>query len=181
MSAIIGFSRELVEEACEACRESGRVQVANYNCPGQIVISGSCEGVSACESYLKAQGKGQCVRLDVSGPFHTAYMEPAERGLEELFQNVTFRPMAFPVIFNYLGDVCPQESNVKELLARQVSHSVRFEETIRHMSQAGIERVIEIGPGSVLSGFIKRTDRSIDRMQIDKVEDLDKVVATLKE
>ena len=181
MSAIIGLDRETVEAACAAGREVGRVEVANYNCPGQMVVSGSAEGVTACEAYLKDLGKGRCVRLSVSGPFHTSYMEPAERGLREYFQQVPFRPMAFPVLFNYLGDVCPEGTSVKELLAMQVSHSVRFEETIRRMSEAGIERVIEIGPGKVLSGFIRKTDRSIALMQIDKAEDLDKVAAVLRE
>ena len=119
--------------------------------------------------------------LPVSGPFHTRFMEPAGEKLAEEFTKMNFGEMEYPVLFNAVGRTKKDEETVADLLVRQVSGSVYFEDTIKAMNDAGIDTIIEIGPGKALSGFVRKTCKSIKIYSIETVEDLDKVTEALKE
>lgn len=180
MSAIMGFDREALAECCNAASDVGVVQIANYNCPGQIVIAGEAAAVEKCTALATERGARRCVPLPVSGPFHTVFMEPAGKALESVFNDTVFGEMKFPVIFNAVGREKTDEETVAELLVRQVSHSVYFEDTIKTMAAAGIDTVIEVGPGKALSGFVRKTCKEIKCLNIENFEGLQAVVETLK-
>lgn len=181
MKAVLNLDRETLAECCEtAGREgAGTVQIANYNCPGQIVIAGQSAAVERAAELALEKGAKRCVALPVSGPFHTVFMKPAGKVLTEVFDETDFGEMAFPVVFNAVGRVKRQEETIGELLVRQVSGSVYFEDSIKAMAAEGIDTTIEIGPGRALSGFVKKTDRRIKTMNIETWDDLQQVLAEL--
>lgn len=161
MSAVLGLDAATVYEACEVCGKDGFVTLANYNCPGQYVICGDEAAVAATESYLKDKGAKRCVRLNVSGPFHTKYMKPAGDALKEKFSEIGFNRPDIPVVMNVTGDFLKDEESIEELLERQVQNSVRFEESLRKLLEGGFDTFVEIGPGSTLSGFLKKTAKGL--------------------
>ena len=177
MSAVLGADRKTVEECCgEASGLTGeKVQPANFNCPGQIVISGEKTAVSRAAELLTERGAKRCMSLSVSGPFHTEFMRPAGKALEEVFKDTNFGEMKFPVIFNATGREKGEDETVAQLLVRQVSSPVYFEDTIRLMEEQGIDAIIEIVPGKALSGFVKKTAPSIKLFNIDTAEDFERV------
>ena len=180
MSAVLGAPSSVVEDACRKYDGDGFVTVANYNCPGQYVICGDAQAVEAVEEILKEGGVKRCVRLNVSGPFHTKYMKPAGDALAEYFAEMNFAKPEIPVALNYTGDFYREGEDLKELLVAQVQNSVRMEEDLEKLIQAGAERFIEIGPGNALSGFLKKTAKNlgvdINVTSIGTVEDFRKVV-----
>jgi [acyl-carrier-protein] S-malonyltransferase len=180
MAAVMGADRETVERCCRDAEDRGLAQICNLNCPGQIVIGGDKAAVEKACSMATAAGAGRCIPLKVSGPFHTAYMEPAGRALAELFRNTEFSNADFPVIFNCLGRAAEEGENVAELLVRQVSSRVLFEDTIRYMAEHGVDTIIEIGPGKALSSFVRKTAKNIEVMNIDTAADFRRVTAILK-
>lgn len=180
MSAVMGFDRQSLAECCAQSSDAGVVQIANYNCPGQIVIAGEADAVDKCVGLAAEQGARRCVPLPVSGPFHTVFMEPAGKAMESVFNDVIFGTMDFPVIFNAVGREKAHGETVAELLVRQVSHSVYFEDTIKVMAAAGIDTIIEVGPGKALSGFVRKTYREIKCLNIEDCQGLQAVVETLK-
>lgn len=180
MSAILGVESSVVEEECNNYKGNYYVTVANYNCPGQYVICGDEEAVSTVEESLKARGAKRCVRLNVSGPFHTKYMKAAGDDLRTHFENVEFNEPKIPIALNVTGDFYKSDEDIKEILIRQVQSSVRFENQLRKMIEAGARDFIEIGPGNVLSGFLKKTAKAMDvAINVDSVstvEDFKRVV-----
>ena len=180
MKAVLGLSRALLADCCKAAADYGAVQIANYNCLGQIVIAGEKDAVERAAALALEKGAKRCVSLPVSGPFHTKFMEPAGKQLAEIFAQTGFGGMQFPVLFNAVGREKMPEETISDLLVRQVSSSVYFEDTIKVMASAGIDTVIEIGPGKALSGFVRKTDRNIAVMQIETYEDLQKVLLQLE-
>lgn len=179
MTACIGAAREDIEKYIEEANKAGHVEAANFNCPGQIVIAGTREGVEAVEKMMEEAGSGRAIRLTVSGPFHTSYMEPASEGLAELFETTEFGDMSIPVLFNCTGKELAEGETVKGLLTEQVKSSVMFEDQIRNMIAAGVDTFVEIGPGKALTGFVKKTDRSVKTINIDKEKDIEKAAAKL--
>jgi len=180
MAAVMGADRDTVAACCQRAADKGLVQICNLNCPGQIVIGGSRTGVEeACREALAA-GAGRCIPLKVSGPFHTAFMEPAGRVLENMFRTTSFGRADFPVIFNCLGRPAAEGEETAELLVRQVSNSVLFEDTIRYMADSGIDTIVEIGPGKALSAFVRKTAKNMKVISIDTAEDLRRAVESLK-
>ena len=177
MSAVLGLDRDVLAEIVAEASKLWKVEIANYNCPGQIVVSGTEEGVNVCEKLATEKGARRCMRLAVSGPFHTSYMLPAGEALEEKFKEITFNKMNFPVIFNCIGREKAADESIQELLVRQVSSSVYFEDSIKYMKEAGVEQIVEIGPGKVLSGFVKKTDRSIKLVNIETAEDIKALIS----
>lgn len=161
MSAILGQDAAAVEAACEACVKEGYVTVANYNCPGQYVICGEEAAVAATEEYLKEHGAKRCVRLNVSGPFHTKFMKPAGDALQEYFAGMTWNKPQIPVVLNVTGDYLKDGEDLKERMVQQVQNSVQFESTLRLLLAAGATNFIEIGPGNTLSGFLKKTAKEV--------------------
>ena len=180
MYAVLNLDRNTLEEVCRKASEKGPVYLANYNCPGQIVIGGSREGAEeACRLALEA-GARRCLPLKVSGPFHTPLMAPAGKALEEHFAGLTFGEMAFPVYFNCLGRPKTAEEAIPQLLVRQVQTSVYMEDTIRHMADAGIDTIVEVGPGKALSGFVKKTAPQIRTIPVETAQQLEDAVTLLK-
>ena len=127
MTACIGAAREDVQRFVKEANAAGHVETANYNCPGQIVIAGTREGVEAVEKMMEEEGAGRCIRLTVSGPFHTSYMEPASEGLAELFEGEQFGEMQIPVLFNCTGKELAEGESIKDLLVEQVKSSFHKE------------------------------------------------------
>lgn len=162
MAAIIGLQDEVVERICSETSSSEEVIVANYNCPGQVVVSGLTEKVKVVMESCKREGAKRCVELSVSAPFHSRFLQPVGEILREFLDGVKVSPPKIPVVSNVTGDLFPEDPNeIKELLISQTYCPVRWEQSIRRMIQLGVDKFIEVGPGKVLSGFMKKIDRSV--------------------
>lgn len=180
MTAVLGLDRERLREACEGAAELGTVQICNYNCPGQLVIGGEKAAVDRAGELAKELGARRCMSLKVSGPFHTPLMRPAGDALAAHFKTIGFGPMAFPVYFNCKGGPMESGDTIAALLEKQVQSPVRWEDTVRRMEADGIDTVVEIGPGKVLCGFLKKTAPGIRSYHIDTAADFHSVVSALK-
>ena len=180
MAAVLHLEREKLQAACDAASGLGVAEIANYNCPGQLVIAGDAAAVEKAGELARGAGARRVVPLKVSGPFHTSLMAPAGDALREKFRTVSFRPMSFPVLFNCKGDVLGAGDTIPGLLERQVQSSVYLEDTIRRMAEHGVDIFVEIGPGKTLSGFVRKTVKDVTTYSIDTVEDLNGVLAALK-
>ena len=182
MAAVLGVERQTVLDACDRVNSEldGKltVQAANFNCPGQIVISGDAQAVDQASAYLKEAGAKRILPLKVSGPFHTKLMKPAGDKLKEEFKTVDFKQERSKVIFNCLGRERKQEETIPALLEKQVQTSVYLEDSIRYMVDEGVDTIIEIGPGKAISKFIAKTVDDVKVYSIDTVEDFE---ATVKE
>lgn len=177
MSAVLGLDFEKVEEICG--NTEGIVELANYNCPGQIVISGEENAVAAASEKLKEAGAKRVAPLKVSGPFHSSMLKGAGEKLGDVLEQVTFTDSDIPYVANTTAEYISDTSVIKELLVRQVSSSVRWEQSVRLMLEHGIDTFVEIGPGKTLAGFLKRIDRKAVSVNIDKYEDLEKLKGVL--
>ena len=180
MTAVLGLDREKLQQACDQAADAGVVEIANYNCPGQLVIGGQKAAVDAAAAKAKELGAKRCLPLKVSGPFHTSLLAPAGDALRERFKTETFGAMQFPVLFNCLGREMGEGDTIPALLERQVQSSVYMEDTIRRMAELGVERIVEIGPGKVLSGFVKKTVPSIHTCAVETCADIDALCEALK-
>ena len=166
---------------CEqTAKETGKVvSVANYNCPGQIVITGEADAVAAASEALKEAGAKRCVPLKVSGPFHSALLKNAGEQLAEELKNVKLSTPWIPYVSNVTADYVTDVSQVAELLKQQVSSPVQFTQGIEHMIADGVDTFIEIGPGKTLTSFVRKIDRNVKVYNIEKPEDLDRVMEEL--
>jgi len=171
MVAVLNAEVSLIEAVCQEASAIGVVSPANYNTPSQIVIGGEVAAVDKAVELLKDAGVKRLIPLNVSGPFHTALLKPASERLAEVLETVEFSDFVRPLVGNTEATVMEKE-RVKELLTRQVMEPVRFYDSIATMQKAGVTEFIEIGPGKVLSGFIKKIDRSADVRQVEDVESL---------
>lgn len=176
MAAVLAMDAAAIEEVLA---DMEGVQIANYNCPGQIVISGKKEAVElACEK-LKEAGAKRTIMLNVSGPFHSRMLESAGEKLGKVLETVEIHKPAIPYVANVTASYVTDEAEVKSLLEKQVSSSVRWEQSVRNMLADGVDTFIEIGPGKTLAGFMKKIDRTVMVMNIEKLEDVDKVLEAL--
>ena len=166
MVAVMNTDVALIEEACEKASDKGYVKPANYNTPAQIVIGGDVAAVDAAVDYLKEAGAKRLISLNVSGPFHTALLKPASEKLALELENVDFQDFQVPLVGNTEAKVM-ETNQIKSLLARQVMEPVRFYESIDTMKELGLTKVIEIGPGKVLSGFLKKIDKNIEALAVE--------------
>ena len=171
MVAVLNAEVSLIEAVCQEASAIGVVSPANYNTPSQIVIGGEVAAVDKAVGLLKDAGVKRLIPLNVSGPFHTALLKPASERLAEVLETVEFSDFVRPLVGNTEATVMEKE-RVSELLTRQVMEPVRFYDSIAKMQEAGVTEFIEIGPGKVLSGFIKKIDRSADVRQVEDVESL---------
>ncbi|HGA3673010.1 TPA: ACP S-malonyltransferase [Streptococcus agalactiae] len=167
MVAVLNADRQIIEDACKKASQFGIVSPANYNTPKQIVIGGESIAVNAAVEELKQQGVKRLIPLNVSGPFHTALLKPASQKLSDVLDKVHFSVSEIPVIGNTEAQIMKKD-DIKSLLARQVMEPVRFDESIETMKKMGMTQVVEIGPGKVLSGFLKKIDSSLS---VHSVED----------
>ncbi len=176
MIAVLQSDRETLQGCCDEASELGVVSIANYNCPGQLVLAGQREAVERAAQLAKQRGARRCLPLKTSGPFHTKLLEPASRALHEYFQGIEFQAPRFPVYFNCLGGPMGEGDTIAGLLERQVMSSVYMEDTIEKMARE-VDAFIEIGPGKVLSGFVRKIAPEVKSYAVSTVED----VAALKE
>ncbi|MFG6330484.1 MAG: ACP S-malonyltransferase [Lachnospiraceae bacterium] len=177
MAAVLGMDAAKIEEICG--QTEGIVTVANYNCPGQIVITGEEKAVDAACAALKEAGAKRTVRLKVSGPFHSPMLAGAGEKLAEVLANVELRAFDTPYITNVTADYVTSVEGIKELLCRQVSSSVRWQQSVERMIADGVDTFIEMGPGKTLSGFMRKINRGVTMMNIENMADLEKVTGTL--
>ena len=173
MSAVLGLDATLIESSISEI--DGAVQIANYNCPGQIVISGEAKAVLAANAALTAAGAKRVIPLNVSGPFHSQLLKGAGEKLGAVLDEVAINAIQVPYVANYTAQYVTNQNDVKELLKKQVYSSVKFEQSIKMLIEDGVDTFIEIGPGRTLSGFVKKIDRTVRIMNVEKVEDLDKI------
>lgn len=176
MSAVLAMDAEKIEEVIANIEG---VQIANYNCPGQIVISGKKEAVEEAAEKLKAAGAKRVLPLNVSGPFHSYLLEEAGEKLYGVLKEVEVHTPVIPYVANVTAEYVTDSREVKQLLKKQVSSSVRWEQSIRKMLEDGVDTFIEIGPGRTLTGFMKKIDRNVKAMNIEKLEDIEKVKEAL--
>ena len=177
MTAVLGLEPAAVEEICE--KTEGIVSVANYNCPGQIVITGEENAVNNAAAALTEAGAKRCIPLKVSGPFHSALLKDAGEKLYEELKDVTLRTPKMPYLTNVTADYVTSEENIKELLKQQVASSVRFQQSIEKMIADGVNIFVEIGPGKTLNGFIRKISKDVKVLNLDKLADLDRVMEEL--
>lgn len=179
MAAVLGLDGGKIEQICEQTEEQMQlaVSVANYNCPGQIVISGKAEAVQAAGEACKEAGAKRVVPLKVSGPFHSKLLMDAGKQLREALNKVEIRENFVPYIANVTADYVTEQTQVKPLLESQIYSPVRWQQTIERMLADGVDEFVEIGPGKTLSGFIKKIDRNVKVCNIDKMEDFVRFVA----
>ncbi|MBD9195520.1 MAG: ACP S-malonyltransferase [Clostridiales bacterium] len=180
MVAVLGLDRAALQEACDEASAHGCVVIANYNCPGQLVLGGDKAAVEATAALAKERGARRCLPLKVSGPFHTPLMAPAGEALAKRFRTVEFREPQIPVIFNCLGAERPDGAAIPELLVRQVQSSVYMEDSLRRMAAMGLDALVEIGPGKALSGFVKKTVPELSVYAVETGADLEKLTELLK-
>jgi [acyl-carrier-protein] S-malonyltransferase len=176
MAAVIGLSPQEVEECCSEASSEGVVQPANFNSPGQIVISGSVEGVKKGMEICKSKGAKLVKELIVSGAFHSPLMESAKEDLQEALNNTHIYDARFPVYANVTAKRVSSKEEIKKLLLDQLTSPVRWEETILNMMNDGIEEFYEIGPGKVLSGLVKRINAEAVCYNIDKYSEVEKYI-----
>ena len=178
MSAVLGADPAIVEESCGAVTDSGIVHVANYNCPGQIVIGGDAAAVVKAEEELKKRGVKKIKRLNVSGPFHTSYMKEAGDALGEYLAKISLKDLQVPVISNVTGDYYGGSAReIGPLLVKQVQSATRLESGLRRLLQDGHRSFVEIGPGKTMASFLKKTAMDlgieIEVSSIDTAEDFE--------
>ncbi len=180
MSAILGMKQEELEAITEKVTENGHaVQVANLNCPGQIVISGTAQGVADASSLAKENG-AKVIPLQVSGPFHSSLMEPAAEKMQDVLDSITIQDAEIPVLANVSAKPVTDAGEIKEKLIKQIYSPVRWEETINELMALGVDTFIEIGPGKVLSGLVKKVNRRANVIAISDEATINAAAEKLK-
>lgn len=181
MAAILGMDAADIDKAIA---EFDKVQVANYNCPGQIVISGETEQVKQAADKLKEAGARRAVMLNVSGPFHSSLLTGAGEKLQKVLDDLSIGKPQIPYVANVNASYVTEQEEIEPLLVRQVSNSVRWQQSVEAMVEDGVEVFIEIGPGKTLAGFNKKIGKAIGRelltYNVATMEDIDKVVEALQ-
>lgn len=175
MAAMMGLEEGAIEGICAQAAQGQVVSPANFNSPGQVVIAGHAEAVDRAIELAKAAGAKRALPLPVSAPFHCALMEPAGRRLAEVLDGIAFAPLTLPVVSNVEARPNSDSARLAELLVRQVSAPVRWDESVACMAELGVGRFIEIGPGKVLSGLIKRIAKGATAQNVEDVASLKKL------
>jgi [acyl-carrier-protein] S-malonyltransferase len=182
MAAVLGLDRQKLLDVTETVTAGGNpVQLANLNCPGQIVISGSRGGVEEASVKAKEVGAKRVIPLDVSGPFHSSLMKPAAEKFQAVLDNIALNDASVPVIGNVTAEPMTEASEFKKRLVEQLYSPVLWEDSVSKMLELGVDTFIEIGPGKVLSGLVKKVDRSAKTFAIYDAETCAATVAALKE
>jgi [acyl-carrier-protein] S-malonyltransferase len=181
MTAILGLDVPKVEEICRQASDAGIVEAVNLNCPGQVVIAGETHALERASMLAREAGARRCVPLAVSAPFHSSLMRPAGEKLARELEQVTMADPQFPVVANVTADYVTSREDVKRLLVEQVYSPVRWEESMRRLIGDGITTFIEVGPGTVLCGLLRKINRQVDCWSVQDPDSLEKVLACLKE
>ena len=180
MAAILGLENSLVIECCSLALSEGIVEPANFNCPGQIVIAGEVKAVEKAIELAKEKGAKRAILLPVSAPFHCSMLKPAGEKLAIDLEKIELNNILIPVISNVTADYVLDKSEVKDLLIRQVSSSVLWENCIIRMLEDGVDTFVEIGPGKVLTGFIKKINKEVRALNVEDIESLKKTIQEIK-
>jgi [acyl-carrier-protein] S-malonyltransferase len=175
MAAVIGLSAETIELLCRESRQVGPVQPANYNSPVQVVISGSESGVARAMELARGKGAKRVIELAVSGAFHSSLMSDVAESFRRIVDQTKVNPPEIPVYANVTADPVTGPDEIRDLLCQQLTHSVRWVETIEKIVEKGIRRFIEVGPGRVLSGLVKKIHPEAELMQCGTLEDFEKL------
>ncbi|MFC5471951.1 ACP S-malonyltransferase [Cohnella suwonensis] len=171
MAAVLGAEREALQALCEdVSATAGRVELANVNCPGQIVVSGTADGVAAIGERGKEAGAKRVIPLDVSGPFHSSLMQPAADNLAEELAKVEFLDAEVPVVANVHARAVKSGDELRDLLVKQVVSPVQWEDTVKFLIGEGVDTFVEIGSGSVLAGLIKKIDKTVQVISVNSAE-----------
>ena len=174
------MKEDLLQDLCHQASSLGVVSISNYNCPGQLVVAGEKKAVEKVKELALENKARRVISLNTSGPFHTSLLKEASLALKERFKKETFHEMKIPVIFNTLGHELKNQT-IPEILEKQVMSPVYFEDSIRTMINNGVDTIIEIGPGKVLSGFVRKIDRKIKTYQVEDMASLQKCVEAFNE
>ncbi len=172
MAAIMGLNAEEIDYVLS---EIDGVSVANYNCPGQIVITGKKQPAQKAMKALEKAGAKRTIELNVSGPFHSEFLKKAGEQLGEILEDIEFHPLKIPYVTNVNAKYISDIHETKELLIKQVYSPVRWEQSMRNMIKNGIKTFVEIGPGKTIAGFLRKTDKTVNCINISKYEDLEKL------
>ncbi|HAJ69833.1 MAG TPA: [acyl-carrier-protein] S-malonyltransferase [Alkalibacterium sp.] len=175
MAAILGLEASVLAQLCKEVSEESFVSIANFNAPGQLVISGETSGVNKVMDKTMDKGAKKAVLLKVSGPFHTKMLESASREFAETLDKVNFQPFNKTVYTNVTADAYSNIESIKPLLTKQIASSVKFEQMIRQMISDGVTTFIQVGPGKSLRSFVKRIDKSVTVKNIEKVKQIDTI------
>lgn len=177
MAAVLGLHAEQIDAVTEQIEG---VSVANYNCPGQIVITGVWDAVEEASDKLKAAGAKRIIPLNVSGPFHSAMLQEAGKELARVLDPIELFPLKIPYVTNVTAQYVTETNDIKELLARQISSSVRWQQSVENMISQGVDTFVEIGPGRTLTGFLRKINREVKSYNVQTAEDIDQVISALK-
>ncbi|MGI6622466.1 MAG: ACP S-malonyltransferase [Clostridiaceae bacterium] len=180
MAAILGLTREDVLDICRIASEYGIVEAANFNCPGQIVLAGEIDAINKAVKIATEKGARRAMLLNVSAPFHCSLLKPAGEKLSNELDSVDIKTMDIPVVTNVTGKVIESHNIIKELLINQVSKPVLWEDCVRTLIQNGVDTFIEIGPGKVLSGFIRKINKEVRVLNVEDNASLNNTIAALK-
>ena len=172
MCAVLALDEKKIEEVLE---EIPDVTIANYNCPGQIVITGLAQAVSEASEKLKEAGGRRVIPLNVSGPFHSAMLKEAGKELGKVLENVTLHPLQIPYVTNVTAEYVEDSAETKAFLEEQIASSVRWQQSVENMISQGVDTFVEIGPGRTLAGFMRKINRNVKVYNIQTVEDAEKV------
>ena len=177
MAAVLGLNENEIKNELKKIKNDEIVDIANLNCPGQIVISGSKNGIEQAELILKEAGARRVLPLNVSGPFHSQLMEKANEEFEHYLNQVNLTTAEIPVYANVTANAVQESEQIKDLLMKQLYSPVRFEESINNMIQAGVDAFVEVGTGRVLSGLVKKIDRKVKTFSVQDKKSLDEFLA----
>ncbi|WGD97205.2 ACP S-malonyltransferase [Bacillus safensis] len=181
MAAILGLDKAALVEVTKEVTESGHlVELANLNCPGQIVISGTAKGVELASEKAKEKGAKRAIALEVSGPFHSALMKPAADKFTDVLSKLDITDAKTPVISNVTADIVTSRDEIETKLIEQLYSPVRFEESVERLIDLGVTTFIEIGPGKVLSGLVKKVNRRLTTISVSDQETIEAAIQTLK-
>ena len=179
MTAVMNLDRDALAKCCEEASALGVVQICNYNCPGQIVITGYEAAVAEASEKLKEAGAKRVLPLNVSGPFHSPMMEAASQGLTEALEGVGFMELKIPYVTNVTGQYVRDTALTRGLLIQQVASGVRWQQSIEAMIADGVDTFVEIGPGRTLTGFLRKINRDVKGYNIRTYEEMHQVCETL--
>src|ERR1035437_1184288 len=175
MAAVLGLDNAKIKELCSKASTAGYIAPANYNSPGQVVVSGDVSAIDAGEVYAKELGAKRYIKLAVAGAFHSRHMLSAADGLKADMDKSGIKDAVIPVVSNFLAAEVKSAADIKNALINQITGPVRWVESIEYMKSKGVDTFVEIGPGSVLSGLIKKIDKNFKVFNIDKVSDIEKL------
>lgn len=175
MCAVLNLDAEKISEACESVKDTGRCMIANYNCPGQIVIAGDKAAVEKAAEKVTEMGAKRAVMLNVSGPFHTPLLKPASDKLNAELKKIELKDFKVPVITNLTAEVVGSKDEVIDILTKQVMNPVKWEQSVRKMIELGVDTFVELGPGKTLASFVKKVSRDVAVYNVEDIKTLDKI------